>query len=1273
MRYYYTRIFSLVALLLTLTVVQSSAQNPNPFGLVKWSRLGNGGSGFGNPILGDDQLGMDVAVIGDLDGDGVPDMAIGSPFYDGNNTDQGAVYVCTMNADRTVKNRNIIEINGTSRFGYSVKGIGDLNGDGVPDIVVGAIGESNSKGAVYICFLKSNGTLLSYKKITGGTTNFVSSLSNNAMFGFAVEKLGDLNGDGVMDIAVGTPGLSDNGTTRGGVYIIFLKNSGDVASYSVISDALSNTFNGNLSNGDNFGSSIANIGDIDGDGVVDIAVGARGLDDGASDAGGFFIIRLTTAGINKRDTKVSSSTSATIKNIAGFAGQNFGSSLALIPKFSIPGSAITMMVGASGDDDGYTDAGAVYLIGFDTGFAVKAYQKLSNTNSRFKNVLNSGSAFGKSMAYFGNSDSGNYHYIYIGAPGYDPGVTMAGTTFYIKFRQTDIALSSILIPSDTVCGNTTVNFKVVLKNVNGRADVNEIPVRVRSKGVNNFVTRDTLVRNPMGAWNTDTFTFKNTTTFNTSGSDSLFFKVSMFGDFSLSNDSLVKRVFTAPSLTKPNFGRDTTLCEGEMYKLDLGNPGAKYKWSNGDTSRVIYVASGATIWGVARIGQCMVSDTIVINYHQTLKVDLGKDTVLCAGQTLILDAGNPGRRHLWSNGDTGRTTRIFTPGRYVATVYYNRCVFRDTIVVSFVSVAANLGRDTTLCEGEQYTLDAGNPGAKYIWNTGDTSRRITVSKTGKYYVKVYINQCESVDTAQVTFLPFPKVNLGRDTLLCGGQTITLDAGNNTPGSTYLWSTGARTQTITVSAAGKYSVTVTNKKCAARDTVEVKYTSVRANLGRDTTLCAGDKYVLFANNYNDNAQFLWNTGDTTPTITVKDPGTYYVTVRSAQCVASDTAIVNFLPIDSVDLGPDQIICVGESITLDAGPTGTGTYLWSTGETTRFITATKPGTYKATIFNGKCAASDVVVLRTETFEEPLTRNDTTRCEGESITLDARNAGARYLWSTGDTTRNITITDNGIYSVTVMKGKCAITDSIRAFFIPAPVIELGNDTMLCYGSTITLDAGAPGADNTRYLWSNGQRTRTITVKKPGTYSVEVSNGRCASSNSVNIGFYDALRHELKPEVYLCGDNSGSVRLTAGEASNYQWYPGGQTSRSINVNEPGVYRVVMTHPSGCRIVDSSEVFECPAPEVFMPTAFTPDGDNVNDTYKPLNQNFTQYSFVIINRWGQKIFISNDPTQGWDGTYNGKPVPDGVYAWTLVYRIKTSDGTPAQKIMSGNVTLLRH
>ncbi|MEQ1893099.1 MAG: PKD domain-containing protein [Planctomycetota bacterium] len=275
----------------------------NRDGTVKDRRKISDTAGNFTGVLEDlDEFGRSIANLGDLDQDGVIDLAVGAIGDDDGGVDmKGAVWILFMNADGTVKREQKISdtagnfqgiLGGGDIFGFAAECLGDVNGDGIPDLAVGTPKDDDGgvrKGAVWILFLKRDGTVLGHKKISDVANGY--GLQEGNEFGSSMAGLGDLDGDGVPDMAVGAPlddGLLDD---QGAVWINFLKTDGGVKSKLKIND-ISGNFTGNLADGDWFGMALATMPDLDGDGRIELAVGARFDDDGGLNTGSNWILFL---------------------------------------------------------------------------------------------------------------------------------------------------------------------------------------------------------------------------------------------------------------------------------------------------------------------------------------------------------------------------------------------------------------------------------------------------------------------------------------------------------------------------------------------------------------------------------------------------------------------------------------------------------------------------------------------------------------------------------------------------------------------------------------------------------------------------------------------------------------------------------------------------------------------------------------------------------------------------------------------------------------------
>ena len=389
-----------------------------------------------------DEFGGATAGLGDLDGAGssVTAIAVGAIGDDDGGSNRGAIYILFLNSSLTVQSFQKISdtagnftapfLNG-DEFGSSIAGMGDLDGAGgsAGALAVGvAFGDDGglNRGAVFILFVNSAGSVLSFQKISDTAGNFTPVIDNADEFGGAVAYLGDLDGPGgsAAALAVAAVGDDDGGADRGAVYILFLNTAGSVISHQKISDTEGN-FTAPLANLDQFGSSVAYLGDLDGAGpsVGAIAVGAVGDADGGTDRGAVYILFLNSSGSVLSYQKISDTQggfTGVIDDFDEFGGAVQG--LGDIDRVT-PACAYTLAVGAIGDDDGGADRGAVWVLFLNSSGTVLSHQKISDTSGGFSAIMDDGDEFSGALAALGDLDgNGDAEQVLVaGAPGDDDG------------------------------------------------------------------------------------------------------------------------------------------------------------------------------------------------------------------------------------------------------------------------------------------------------------------------------------------------------------------------------------------------------------------------------------------------------------------------------------------------------------------------------------------------------------------------------------------------------------------------------------------------------------------------------------------------------------------------------------------------------------------------------------------------------------------------------------------------------------------------------------
>jgi gliding motility-associated-like protein len=438
-----------------------------------------------------------------------------------------------------------------------------------------------------------------------------------------------------------------------------------------------------------------------------------------------------------------------------------------------------------------------------------------------------------------------------------------------------------------------------------------------------------------------------------------------------------------------------------------------------------------------------------------------------------------------------------------------------------------------------------------------------------------------------------------------------------------------------------------------------------------TICVGAT-MNFVNNSIGAVNYTWNFGDGSPIDTNAVPshqynstGTFTVTLHaidSLSCVTEDSTQITVTVVSPpiVNLGNDTAICGAINVQLDAGNPGLA-YSWSTGATTQTITATAQGSYWVIVDNGYCTDRDTINI--QSFSAPALGSDTTLCAGNAVTLNAGNPGADYLWSTGDTTQTISVSVSGTYYVTTSAGICSQSDTIAVAFVPVPLIDLGNDTVLCPNESFTLDAGNPGFI---YNWSTGEHTQTILASGTTTYSVVVANGGCSAADSVHVRTLGGI--DLGPDKNLCDYLSIDISATNLDGATYLWSTG-DTTQTISVTEPGLYAVNVSFGQ-CVLMDTLIVEGgYGSPALYVPNSFTPNKDALNDVFYAEGTDITTFHMRIFDRWGELIFESEDMYDGWDGFYKGTKVQNDVYVVVTDYTTTCTGQQSVHRITHVTVT----
>jgi hypothetical protein len=390
-------------------------------------------------------------------------------------------------------------------------------------------------------------------------------------------------------------------------------------------------------------------------------------------------------------------------------------------------------------------------------------------------------------------------------------------------------------------------------------------------------------------------------------------------------------------------------------------------------------------------------------------------TSFCQGGSTVLSASAGYSSYRWSTGDTTRSITVQTAGTYTVTIGTSSGCGGgiDSILVRVFPTpqpAIDPAGTTYICQGDSTTLSCRQTFTSYRWSTGATTRSITVRQAGTYTLTVTdSNGCVGTISATVGVNPLPVPTISGLSSFCSGDTITL---SGQPGfNSYQWSTGSMSRSILVSRAGTYSLTVTDANgCRGTVSKTVTMNSLPVpTISGLSSFCSGDTITLSGQpGFN---RYQWSTGDTTRVIPVWKSGTYSLTVTDSNgCKGnvSKTVTMNSLPVPTIS--GSLSVCEGDKTTLSGEP-GYNRYLWSTGDTTRSIAVGKAGTYTLTVIDANgCKGTVSATVRVNPVPVPTITARQSFCEGESTMLVGQPGFAAYLWSTGEHTDSISISQPG-----------------------------------------------------------------------------------------------------------------------------------------------------------------------------------------------------------------------------------------------------------------------
>lgn len=692
--------------------------------------------------------------------------------------------------------------------------------------------------------------------------------------------------------------------------------------------------------------------------------------------------------------------------------------------------------------------------------------------------------------------------------------------------------------------------------------------------------------------------------------------------------------------------------------------------------------------------------------------------------TVQPSGGTPPFTYAWSNGQQTIAATSLTAGPYAVTVTdANGCsdslalILTEpaalTLLTNAVPVSCNGGSDGTASA----TPTGGTPPYTFTWNNAQTTSLIGNLSAGAYTVTVAdANGCLKAETVLVSEPAPLQVQLtGTDpqcaTSTDGTASAVVSGGN--PGYTYAWSGGQTAPQASNLAAGNHTVTVTD----ARGCTQVASLALNAPapLALTATATAATCFgsadgtaAVTANGGTAGYAYVWSGGATTAQATGLPAGNYSVTVTDANgCNAVVAVAVGEAPPLNLQLEAVAVACYGEAngtatVSVQGGTPGY-TYTWTGGQSSSTATALAAGGHHVQVIDANgCRAEDSIVVGTPDSLQVQISGPNKICLGTRAdllaTVQGGNGGYQYSWTAvpggmvgSNPVLSIGPTTDTDFQVVVTDAQgCSALAPHFVGVAPLPLAEfIAENTSGCDTVTAVFTNLSQGA--IAYQWNFGDG-RTATVPNPthqftnGTFDVTlvaISADGCRDSitklDLVTVlptpiaGF--TTREDISRPLLLSNAEL-HFQNTSQFASTYAWEFGdGYISTEANpvhtYGEPGRYPVTLYAYNAFGCVDSITIAPIliePDGVIYVPNAFTPNGDGLNDSFELKGEGIASYQFAIFNRWGEQVYLSRDINQSWDGTFHGNPSQEGVYIWKLEARVLS--GLEVKR--GGSLTLIR-
>jgi gliding motility-associated-like protein len=755
------------------------------------------------------------------------------------------------------------------------------------------------------------------------------------------------------------------------------------------------------------------------------------------------------------------------------------------------------------------------------------------------------------------------------------------------------------------------------------------------------------------------------------------------------------RIFSKPVV---DLGHDTTLCSGTFFPLGYDNPKYSYTWDNGGVSpnyQPAIKSSGSYSIEVMD-GTCITKDTVKVEIIDVLKPKLGRDTMICEGYSILksINNGQVNVKYLWSNNISDSIMEFDKSGIYSGTISIGKCSNSDTFSLIVKDLPLfSLGKDTVICEGEKLEYSFVKGQKYFLWNDSTISNFKVLSIAGQHSLTIIDSGCSFSDSINLSTKKVPSLDLGRDSLLCEGDSMILE-GSIPNGISYEWNNGKFQAVINANKTNTYALKATDGVCTVSDSV---YLSFRNKpdlfIGDDTVSCYGDSIDFISNISSPDFLYKWNNDpiySQKKVFRMANSNRIICNATDFVCHLIDTLNINLSLIGSYDVIRDTVICENETLDVSINKPGILNYLWQDGSISNSNLFSFQGTYWVKLMDKNCSVIDTFSILKEANFNPELGVDTNICDNQLYKLKyqgIKKANMFFTWYQNDIpfanydSVLIGKVRAGEIKLIIYNTVCINTDSVNVSFTKSPVLDLGGDKLICGKDTLIIDAENP---ESTYLWDNGDTNRILRLFNDSNLfyrsqklSIIANNNNCFAYDTVSLIYSDKpLINLIYGDSVLCSFFNIILNQAGNDipGTKYMWNTG-EKAKTISPISKGYYALSAQNLCGAAFEGINISINQDKCIFYLPDAFTPNGNGINEVFVPIGNLEQIISFEVYNRWGELMHketkdYGGGTLMGWDGRIKEDITVQGIYFYIIKYNIIVN-GVSKTKILKGSLIVL--